>query len=310
MKSFPAETPFGDAPQAVRPSGRRRLILAPGLVLLGIVLAGIWFKCGKPTPGSLFSGAGGAKLSDSSRALLRHLDAPVEIRFYSVLPADSAPATLQEFSRRVDRLLYEFQNANDDQIHVTRNLSTSETYADAAAADGLRAFNLDKGGACFLGLTVVSGTRKESLVQIQPEWEPALPFDLARAILQVTTSPAAAVARGKTPDFSAVTNEIKRLIPDLQGTSLEDGTRILREAILRELTNTGIETENQIQDAQQKLGETQNGGSELEQQAAMKHLQEVQLKQGEKYRQITARLQAQLTVLQQMKAAASAAGNK
>ena len=79
----------------------------------------------------------------------------MEIRFYSVLPPGSAPESLQDFSRRVDHLLSEFQSANDGKIHVIRNSSTSEANADAAAADGIHPFNLDKGDACFLGITVV-----------------------------------------------------------------------------------------------------------------------------------------------------------
>ena len=81
------------------------------------------------------------------------------------------------------------------QIHVIRNISTSEDKANAAAADGIRPFNLDKGDACFLGLTVACGERKESLAQLEPEWEPALPFDLARAILQVTATPSSPVVK-------------------------------------------------------------------------------------------------------------------
>jgi hypothetical protein len=148
--------------------------------------------------------------------------------------------------------------------------------------------------------------RKESLPQIQPEWEPALEFDLARAILHVTATPATSVVKASALVSPEVTNEIVRLIPDLKGTSLEDGTRILRQAALQEFTAAGTETEDRAQAvAQQQLRDAQNGHSEAEQQAAMKHLQEVQLEQGEKYKQIATRLLAQLAVFQQMKAAAS-----
>ena len=222
-----------------------------------------------------------------------------------MLPPGSAPEALQNFSGRVDRLLSEFQSANDGKIRVTRNVSTSGANADTAAADGIHPFNLDKGDACFLGITVASGGRKESLPQLQPEWEPALEFDLARAILQVTAVPASAVVKAGAPVSPEVTNEIVRLIPDPKGTSLEDGTRILREAAFKEFTTTGAQMEDQIKAAQQKLNEAQNGGSEAEQQAAMKHLQQVQLEQGEKYKQIAARLQVQLAVFGQMKAASA-----
>jgi hypothetical protein len=274
----------------------------PAFFLLGAVLAGVWFKYGKPA-----TGAGVTQLSGPTVDLLRHLNSPVEIRFYSVLPPGSAPEPLQDFSRRVDHLLSEFQSANDSKIRVNRNVSTSGSNADAASADGMKPFNLDKGDACFLGLAVVSGERKESLPHLQAEWEPALEFDLARAILHVTATQSPAIVTPSAPVSSEVTNEVVRLIPDLKGTSLEDGTRILREAAFEEFTAAGTEMEDKLKVAQQQLSDAQNGQSEAEQQAAMKHLQEIQLEQGQKYKQIAARLQAKLAVFEQMKAAASAA---
>ena len=304
MKPSSAHTPPATDPQTVRPSGWRLLILVPVFFLLGAVLAGVWFKYGKHAAGSLLPGQ---ELSGQTLDFLRHLNSPVEIRFYSVLPPGSAPEPLQDFSRRVDHLLSEFQSANDGKIHVTRNVSTSGANADAAAADGIHPFNLDKGDACFLGLTVACGERKESLPQIQPEWEPALEFDLARAILQVTATPATSVVKASAPVSPEVTNEVIRLIPDIKGTSLEDGIGILREAALQEFTAAGTEMEDKLKVAQQQLSDAQNGQSEAEQQAAMKHLQEVELEQGQKYKQIAARLQAELAVFEQMKAAASTA---
>ena len=303
MNPSSANTP----PAADRPSGRRILILAPGLVLLGIVLAGVCFKYNKPAAGWLLAGPGGARLSENTREQLRQLNSPVEIRFYSVLPPGSAPELLQDFSGRVDRLLSDFQSANESKIHVTRNISTSGANADAASADGIHPFNLDKGDACFLGITVVCGGQKESLPQIQPEWEPALEFDLARAILHVAATPATSVVKTNVPVSPEVTNEIVRLIPNVNGTSLEDGTRILRGAAVNKIIEAGAEMEKQIQAAQQQLADAQTGQSEAEQQAAMKHLQQVQLDQAEKIKAIAARLQAQLAVFGQMKAVAPAA---
>jgi hypothetical protein len=307
MKSSPANTPPPAEPPAARPLSRWVRVLVPVFVLSGIVLAGIWFKYGKHTPGFHLPGAGGTRLSESTRDLLRHLNSPVEIRFYSVLPSDSAPETLQEFSRRVERLLSEFQSANDRQIQVIRNIAASGANADAASADGIQAFNLEKGDACFLGITVASGGRKEALARLQPEWEPALEFDLARAILHVTAAPAAAVVRPVPPVSPETTNVILRLIPDVRNTSLEDGTRILRAAAVQELTAAGAEAENQINLAKQQLADAQNSGSEQQQQAATKHLQDVQFEQTENVKAVAARLQEELAVFQQMKAAAAPA---
>ena len=271
MKSSAANIPPADR-QTVKASGWRLAFLVPAGFLLGAVLAGAWFKYGKPA-----TGTGVTQLSSPTMDLLRHLNSPVEIRFYAVLPPGSAPEPLQDFSRRVDGLLSEFQDANSNRIHVTRNVSTLGANADAASADGIRPFNLDKGDACFLGLTVECGGRKESLPQLQPAWEPALEFDLARAILQVTATLAAANARASAPISPDVTNAVARLVPDLKGTSLEEGTRTLRAAAFEEFTAAGTEMETKLQAAQQQLSAAQTGGSEAEQQAALKQLQEVQL---------------------------------
>ena len=112
MNPSSTNPPRNPSPQTARASGRSTLILLPVVFLLGVVLAGVWFKYGAQTAG------GGPGLSGRTVDLLRHLSSPVEIRFYSVLPPGSAPEPLQDFSRRVDRLLSEFQAANDNKIHV------------------------------------------------------------------------------------------------------------------------------------------------------------------------------------------------
>jgi hypothetical protein len=279
------------------------------LVLVFLVLAAgaFWYLRhgrGHGTNG-MIGGGGSVVLSDSTKAVLKGLDAPVEIRFYSLLDQASVPAATFAFADRINQLLAEFQRVAGGKISVTRHDSSSD--ADAASADGLRPFNLDKGNACFLGLTVVCGGRKESLPQIQPEWEPALEFDLARVILHVTATPATSVVKASAPISPEVTNEIVHLIPDLNGTSLEDGIGILREAAVSKMNEAGAEMEKQIQVAQQQLADAQNGRSDAEQQAAMKHLQQVQLEQAEKLKAIAAQLQAQISVFEQMKAAPPAA---
>jgi len=309
MKSSPANNPPSAKSPAVGSTGRRVWMLAPVFVLLGIALAGLWIKYGKHPPGFLSPGPGGAILSDGTRSLLSHLSAPVEIRFYSVLPPDSAPDSLRDFSSRVDRLLSEFQGANESRLRVARSISTGTTNADAAAADGLQAFNIEKGNACFLGITVASGGRKEILGRLQPEWEPALEIDLARAILRVTANPATSIARPiQTPPISPeTTNVILRLIPDVKNTSLEEGSQTLRSAAVAEIMAAGAEADKQIELAKQQLAEAQNSGSETQQQAARQHLQDVQMEQTEKIKTIAAQLQEELSLFEQMKAASAPA---
>ena len=280
------------------------------LVLLGLAAGAFWYHrhgSGQGMTG-IIGGTGSVVLSDSTKAVLKNLDSPVEIRFYSLLDQASVPAATFAFADRINQLLAEYQQIAGGKISVTRHNSSSDAYA--ASSDGIHPFNLDKGNACFLGLTVACGGRKESLPQLQPEWEPALEFDLSRAILHVTATPATSVVKASVPVSPEVTNEVVRLIPDLKGTSAEDGTRILREAAVNKISEAGAEMEKQIQAAQQQLANAQNGRSEAEQQAAMKHLQQVQLDQAEKLKAIAARLQAELAVFQQMKADSSSTTGK
>ena len=298
MNSSPATTP--NAPRSpARPPARRAPVLALFFFLAGIGLTVAWFEYGK----NGLPGQSGAGLSSGTLDLLRQLNAPVQLRFYSVLPAGSAPQSLQDFSQRVDHLLSEFQNANPEKIQVVRNVSA--TGADAAAADGLRPFNLEKGEACFLGVTVANGDRKESLAQLQPEWESALPSDLARAILRVAAeTPPPAVAKS-VPLTPAVTNEILRLIPNLNATSAEDANRIFHQDFLNQCAKAGAEMEAQINAAAQEVVKAQNSGSPADLEAARKKLSQVQFDQTEKLKEVAAHLQLQLDAFQQMKAAAT-----
>jgi hypothetical protein len=298
MNSSSANTP--NAPRSTtRPPGRRAAFLALCFFLLGVAVTVAWFEYGK----NGLQEQSVAGLSRDTLDLLRQLNAPVQIQFYSVLPPGSASQSLQDFSQRVDRLLSEFQNANPAKIQVVRNISAAGANADAAAGDGLRPFNLEKGEACFLGISVANGERKESLVQLQPEWESALPSDLARAILRVATETPPPVVAKSVPLTPAITNEIMRLIPNINAASPEDADRIFHQDFLNQCAKAGAEMEAQINAAAQKVVNAQNSGSPAELEAARKHLSQVQLEQTEKLKEVAAHLQLQLAAFQQMKAA-------
>jgi hypothetical protein len=276
------------------------------LIVFGLATGGFWYhRYGKMhNMPRIIGGAGSIVLSDNTLAVLTNLNSAVEIRFYSLLDPATVPAASLTFAERVDRLLAEFQQVAGWKLSVTRYNSLSD--ADAASADGIKPFNIEKGPACFLGITVICGEQKESLPQLQPEWEPALEYDLARAILRVTTPPATVAIKAPAPVSPEITNEVLRLIPDITGTALEDGIGILRAAAVTRFVGASAEMEKQIQAAQQQVANAQNGQSDAEKQAAVKHLQQVQLEQAEKVKAIAAELQAQIATFEQMKTAAPA----
>ena len=186
---------------------------------------------------------------------------------------------------------------------MVRYNSMSDASANAAFADGIRPFNMDKGDGCYLGISISDNGQKELLPRLNPDWERALESDLTRAIVRVSsTKPATKsdVAILSPPD-KAVVDEVKREIPDLGSVSLERGTQILREAALREFGDVAKQMEAQVKEAQQRLADAQSSKSEAAQEAAMKNLQQIQAEQAAKIKQIAARLQDQIAALQALK---------
>ncbi|MDD5139178.1 MAG: Gldg family protein [Verrucomicrobiales bacterium] len=290
MKSNPSPAP----PQTFR---SQPLVLACLAFVLGIALTGIWFHHHQAVSES-------GRLSASTKKMLGQLESPVTIRYYSLLPAGSADETLQAFAGRVAQLLNAVQTAGGGKVQLTS--FDAPASADAASADGIQAFNLDKGDACFLGLAIASGNNKEAFARLQPEWEPALEYDLARAIQRV----AAVAAPAKPPPEVARPSPgtiatINRLIPDVNAVTAEQAGQIFHSEYLKQCGEVGAEAEARIKAAQQQLAGAQAGGSEADIQAARKNVLEVQLAQGEKLKDLAAQLQIQLAVFQRMKSGAT-----
>ena len=80
-------------PGSAQPPNARRhpLLLAGFTFVLGLTLAGVWFHDHR-------AGSASGSLSDATKNMLSQLAAPVTIRYYSLLPAGSADATLQAFA--------------------------------------------------------------------------------------------------------------------------------------------------------------------------------------------------------------------
>ena len=106
-----------------------------------------------------------------------------------------------------------------------------------------------------------------------------------------------------TPADPATIEAVKRAIPNLASVSLDEGMRMLRIASLKEFATAAQEMADQVKVAEQRLSQAQNGGSEADQQAAIKQLQQVQTGQTGKLQEIAARSKAQLEAFKQLKAA-------
>jgi hypothetical protein len=286
-------------PQRQEASARISVMVFVAFLLGAAAAAYLVRRPTEPAPGP---DRDGPRLSGVTREALQKLNTPVVIRFYALLDPASVPAATRDFAGRVDHLLAAYAEASGGKLSVVRYIATSEEAMKAAAEDRLRPFNLDQGGACYLGLAMTSEARSETFPQLLPEWEAAVEPDLTRALLRLApTSVGNARASVSELPESAVLDEVKRLVPNLASVSVEEGTRILREKTLQSFGEATKEMQLRIQESEQGLVTARNSGSPAEQQEALKKLQIVQAEQTQKLKQISAQLQAQLAALEHLK---------
>jgi hypothetical protein len=277
--------------------------LVPGLALFaaGIALGAWWFSRAASGVPAAPVNAGSAGLSGATKAVLQRLSSPIEIRFYSLLDHATVDNSGREFSGRVDQLLSRYEQEAGGKIKVVRVNSFSTASANAAMADGIRSFNIDKGDACYLGIAVVHGGQKESLASLAPEWEPALEFDLSRVIAGVGANPSD--AQPAAPVDGATLDAVRQAIPNLDSVSVEEGSRTLRGAALARLAQASQDIQARVKQAEDHYLQAQNSPSEADKDAALKELQQVQQEQARKLTEIALEARAQQGALQQLKAA-------
>jgi hypothetical protein len=294
--------PTNDINTGVKQRSAGRWIV-PGLVffLAGVALTAAWFYRGAWSHAATGADAArpGTALSGATRAVLQNMDSPVEIRLYTMLDAASVPESVQAFAGRVDQLVGQYEQASGGRVRVTRCSSFSTASANAAQADGIKGFNMDKGDSCFLGIAVVCGDGKESLPQLAPEWEQAVEPDLTRAIVRAVASRPGAqpVARADTASLDAV----RKAIPNLDAVSIEDGRKVLRDASQAQFIQTMGDMNTQIEDAEQRFLQAVATQSEAAQQAASEQIQKIQKERSRKLQQIAFASHAQMAALEQLK---------
>ena len=173
------------APGNAERGGTRVIVLLLGLCLLGIAAGAFWLystsnRGPAPAEGQAPS-TPASPLTDTTRAVLARLKSPLEIRFYALLDPATVPDPVTAFAGRVGQLLSAYQQEAGGKIKVTSFNSLSTPSANAALADGIAVFNLDKGAGCYLGVALVLNGRKETLPHLAPDWEQALEPESASA---------------------------------------------------------------------------------------------------------------------------------
>lgn len=106
------------------------------------------------------------------------------------------------------------------------------------------------------------------------------------------------------PTDLAARDAVKRSIPNVNSASLEEDTRVLREAAVAEFQQTVQEFQARLKKAEQNFIQGQNNRSVEQQKIATKQLQELQAEQMEKLKQIAAKSKAEIETLRQLKGAA------
>jgi len=104
------------------------------------------------------------------------------------------------------------------------------------------------------------------------------------------------------PVAPAAIEALKRALPDYAALSVDQGTEILRQAALKKYAAAALELQSQVARAQAELSQAESK-SPADQQAAIKHLQQVQAEQNQKLQRIGGELQTQIAALKQLKSA-------
>jgi cytoskeletal protein RodZ len=115
-----------------------------------------------------------------------------------------------------------------------------------------------------------------------------------------TTSSTQPFVETSLPASPEAIAEVKKALPNYASLSLDDAVDVLRQATLKDFAAAATEMQSKIGKAQEELTQAETK-SPSDQQAAMKHLQEVQSEQSQKLQQIAGKLQTEITALKQLK---------
>ena len=128
-------------------------------------------------------------LSPGTRAILKKLDSPVEIRFYYSKNETRLPPQFQNLARAVDDLLTELQQAAKGKVIIKKYDPEPDSEAeDIANLDGVEGQLLQTGEKFYLGLCVSLDPLKTAIPFIAPNHDKLLEYDIARAISQVLST--------------------------------------------------------------------------------------------------------------------------
>ena len=132
-------------------------------------------------------------LSPGTKAILKKLDTPVQIRFYAS-QGKEAPVELKTYAQRVEDILNEYQKHGGNKIQVKKYDPQPDTDAeDSANLDGVEGQQVNLGEKLYLGLAVSMLDQKVALPFLDPRRERLLEYDITRAVANVMNTEKAVV---------------------------------------------------------------------------------------------------------------------
>jgi len=125
-------------------------------------------------------------LSDGTKAILKKLEGPVEIRYYATQGEKEMPAQFKAYAQRVEDLLAEYKQHAKGNIEIKKfNPAPDSDAEDSAQLDGVEGQMLPNGEHLYLGLAFSYLDAKVALPFLSPDREKLLEYDISRAISQV-----------------------------------------------------------------------------------------------------------------------------
>src|SRR5713101_6590677 len=169
-------------------------VVAMGLILVAInVIFGVAKARVDLTHEKLYT------LSPGTKAILKKLDTPVEIRFYCTQGEKEVPAQFKVYAQHIEDLLSEYKQYGKKNISIKRlNPKPDSDAEDSAKLDGVEGQPLPNGENLYMGIAVSSLDEKVAIPFLPPDRERLLEYDITRAISRAA-SPQKAVLGIMTP---------------------------------------------------------------------------------------------------------------
>jgi ABC-type uncharacterized transport system involved in gliding motility auxiliary subunit len=126
-------------------------------------------------------------LSAGTRAILKKLDGPVELRFYFTQGDKEIDPQIKSYAQRVEDLLGEYKQASGGKVRVKKFNPTPDSDAEERASlDGIEGQVVQATGEKFyLGLAINQLDQTVPIPALLPQKERQLEYDISRAISRV-----------------------------------------------------------------------------------------------------------------------------